>query len=219
MFWIQTVTDTELTTVFCHTAFIQPNKIVLIWRIFLRQICVIFLFLVQIRKRILIVEIQKVLHHVSRCGTYGGTLIEVIVSSYYALDTWKSGQKLSSQVFIFPLQIVKKNKKLAQKKYTFPQSNLNLLKLTCSNYVYKHIIANYDYSSYLLQAIMNFRRKSTIGWSVGNILLDLTGGVLNFCQMGVQSIDQRKLHLSYSHGFVLHQTVFLTEQIVMQILW
>jgi cystinosin len=66
---------------------------------------------------------------------------------------------------------------------------------------------------------MNFRRKSTIGWSVGNILLDLTGGVLNFCQMGVQSIDQRKLHLSYSHGFVLHQTVFLTEQIVMQILW
>jgi hypothetical protein len=44
---------------------------------------------------------------------------------------------------------------------------------------------------------MNFRRKSTIGWSVGNILLDLTGGVLNFCQMGVQSIDQRKLHLSF----------------------
>ena len=40
---------------------------------------------------------------------------------------------------------------------------------------------------------MNFRRKSTIGWSIGNILLDLTGGVLNFGQMGVQSIDQRKI--------------------------
>jgi cystinosin len=39
---------------------------------------------------------------------------------------------------------------------------------------------------------MNFKRKSTIGWSIGNILLDLTGGVLNFGQMGVQSIDQRK---------------------------
>jgi len=57
---------------------------------------------------------------------------------------------------------------------------------------------------------MNFRRKSTIGWSVGNILLDLTGGVLNFCQMGVQSIDQRKLHLSFdfTSWFVLHYYCF-----------
>lgn len=37
---------------------------------------------------------------------------------------------------------------------------------------------------------MNFQRKSTVGWSIGNILLDLLGGVLNFGQMGVQSIDQ-----------------------------
>uniref|UniRef100_K4AAW1 Cystinosin homolog n=2 Tax=Setaria italica TaxID=4555 RepID=K4AAW1_SETIT len=46
---------------------------------------------------------------------------------------------------------------------------------------------------YIPQAIMNFRRKSTIGWSIGNILLDLTGGVLNFGQMGVQSIDQHTM--------------------------
>lgn len=51
-----------------------------------------------------------------------------------------------------------------------------------------------DSVSYLPKAVMNFRRKSTIGWSIGNILLDLTGGVLNFGQLGVQSIDQRKLH-------------------------
>lgn len=37
---------------------------------------------------------------------------------------------------------------------------------------------------------MNFQRKSTVGWSIGNILLDLTGGLLSFCQMGVQSLDQ-----------------------------
>lgn len=43
---------------------------------------------------------------------------------------------------------------------------------------------------YIPQAIMNFRRKSTVGWSIGNILLDLSGGILNFAQMGVQSIDQ-----------------------------
>ncbi|THU66755.1 hypothetical protein C4D60_Mb05t17550 [Musa balbisiana] len=46
---------------------------------------------------------------------------------------------------------------------------------------------------YIPQAFMNFQRKSTVGWSIGNILLDLLGGVLNFGQMGVQSIDQETL--------------------------
>ncbi|KAF6157560.1 hypothetical protein GIB67_004498 [Kingdonia uniflora] len=43
---------------------------------------------------------------------------------------------------------------------------------------------------YIPQAFMNFRRKSTEGWSIGNILLDLTGGVTNYAQMAMQSIDQ-----------------------------
>lgn len=43
---------------------------------------------------------------------------------------------------------------------------------------------------YIPQAILNFTRKSTIGWSIGNILLDLLGGVTNYGQMAVQSIDQ-----------------------------
>ena len=30
---------------------------------------------------------------------------------------------------------------------------------------------------------MNYRRKSTTGWSIGNILLDFTGGVLSMLQM------------------------------------
>ncbi|XP_006852119.2 cystinosin homolog [Amborella trichopoda] len=46
---------------------------------------------------------------------------------------------------------------------------------------------------YIPQAIMNFARKSTEGWSIGNILLDLSGGITNFAQMGIQSIDQRTL--------------------------
>lgn len=37
---------------------------------------------------------------------------------------------------------------------------------------------------------MNFRRKSTIGFSIGNILLDLLGGLTNYGQMAIQSIDQ-----------------------------
>ncbi|XP_020527561.1 cystinosin homolog isoform X2 [Amborella trichopoda] len=46
---------------------------------------------------------------------------------------------------------------------------------------------------YIPQVIMNFRRKSTEGWSIGNILLDLLGGITNFGQMSIQSIDQRIL--------------------------
>lgn len=30
---------------------------------------------------------------------------------------------------------------------------------------------------------MNYRRKSTTGWSIGNILLDFTGGMLSMLQM------------------------------------
>lgn len=40
---------------------------------------------------------------------------------------------------------------------------------------------------------MNFRRKSTEGWSIGNILLDLLGAMTNYAQMTVQSIDQGSL--------------------------
>lgn len=36
---------------------------------------------------------------------------------------------------------------------------------------------------YIPQVIMNYRRKSTVGWSIGNILLDFTGGALSILQM------------------------------------
>jgi len=36
---------------------------------------------------------------------------------------------------------------------------------------------------YVPQAVMNYRRKSTVGWSIGNILLDFTGGMLSMVQM------------------------------------
>ncbi|KAJ8767699.1 hypothetical protein K2173_020639 [Erythroxylum novogranatense] len=43
---------------------------------------------------------------------------------------------------------------------------------------------------YIPQAVMNFKRKSTDGFSIGNILLDFLGGLTNYAQMAVQSIDQ-----------------------------
>lgn len=36
---------------------------------------------------------------------------------------------------------------------------------------------------YIPQALLNFKRKSTLGWSIGNILLDFTGGTLSMLQM------------------------------------
>lgn len=36
---------------------------------------------------------------------------------------------------------------------------------------------------YIPQAFMNYRRKSTSGWSIGNVLLDFTGGWLSIMQM------------------------------------
>ncbi|XP_016649530.1 PREDICTED: cystinosin homolog [Prunus mume] len=41
---------------------------------------------------------------------------------------------------------------------------------------------------YIPQAVMNFLRKSTDGFSIGNILLDFSGGVANYAQVAVQSI-------------------------------
>lgn len=40
-----------------------------------------------------------------------------------------------------------------------------------------------------LQAYMNYKRQSTEGWSIGNVLLDLTGGVLSIVQMILQSYN------------------------------
>ncbi|KAH8382982.1 hypothetical protein KR009_006142, partial [Drosophila setifemur] len=40
---------------------------------------------------------------------------------------------------------------------------------------------------YVPQALMNYRRKSTSGWSIGNILLDFSGGTLSMLQMIVNA--------------------------------
>jgi len=42
---------------------------------------------------------------------------------------------------------------------------------------------------YIPQAFMNFKRQSTVGWSIGNVLLDFSGGVLSFLQMFIVAFD------------------------------
>ncbi|KAI5748873.1 hypothetical protein M8J76_002791 [Diaphorina citri] len=42
---------------------------------------------------------------------------------------------------------------------------------------------------YIPQAYMNFQRKSTSGWSIGNVLLDFTGGMFSILQMVILAIN------------------------------
>ncbi|KAI6184376.1 Cystinosin [Aphelenchoides bicaudatus] len=44
-------------------------------------------------------------------------------------------------------------------------------------------------SKYTPQVLLNYRRKSTVGWSIGNILLDFTGGSMEIVQMVLQGAN------------------------------
>jgi len=60
-----------------------------------------------------------------------------------------------------------------------------LQKITWLTYLYyfSYIKIGVTLIKYIPQAWMNYRRKSTVGWSIGNILLDFTGGSLSILQM------------------------------------
>eukprot|EP00818_Percolomonas_sp_WS_P000003 CAMPEP_0117448914 /NCGR_PEP_ID=MMETSP0759-20121206/7658_1 /TAXON_ID=63605 /ORGANISM="Percolomonas cosmopolitus, Strain WS" /LENGTH=121 /DNA_ID=CAMNT_0005241339 /DNA_START=356 /DNA_END=721 /DNA_ORIENTATION=- len=46
-----------------------------------------------------------------------------------------------------------------------------------------------SFIKYVPQGYMNWKRKCTVGWSIGNILLDFTGGTLSIGQMFIESIN------------------------------
>lgn len=51
-----------------------------------------------------------------------------------------------------------------------------------------------SFLKYLPQLYWNYQRKSTKGWSIANIILDLTGGLLSFGQMALEAIfDKEKV--------------------------
>jgi len=41
---------------------------------------------------------------------------------------------------------------------------------------------------------MNYKRKSTSGWSIGNIFLDFTGGLLSILQMVINAYNYSKYY-------------------------
>jgi cystinosin len=42
---------------------------------------------------------------------------------------------------------------------------------------------------YIPQVLMNYQRKSTVGWNVWNVLLDCTGGILSLIQLVIDALD------------------------------
>ncbi|KAI9294186.1 PQ-loop-domain-containing protein [Neoconidiobolus thromboides FSU 785] len=54
-------------------------------------------------------------------------------------------------------------------------------------YVFSFIKLILSLVKYIPQAYLNYKRKSTIGWSIHNILLDFTGGLFSIAQLLIDS--------------------------------
>ncbi|XP_054452860.1 cystinosin [Anoplopoma fimbria] len=50
---------------------------------------------------------------------------------------------------------------------------------------------------YVPQAYMNYKKQSTEGWSIGNVLLDFTGGILSILQMILESYNNDQWSLMF----------------------
>ncbi|KAL7671751.1 hypothetical protein ACOME3_006654 [Neoechinorhynchus agilis] len=52
---------------------------------------------------------------------------------------------------------------------------------------------------YVPQAYFNFKRKSTVGWSIGNILLDITGSVLSPLQQALMAYNFNSIDIIFGN--------------------
>lgn len=63
----------------------------------------------------------------------------------------------------------------------------------CKSWMYLvkvHASGNLPLSTALIsKAYSNYKRQSTIGWSIGNVLLDITGGLLSFAQQFIDAFN------------------------------
>ncbi|KAG7228974.1 hypothetical protein INR49_008752 [Caranx melampygus] len=79
-------------------------------------------------------------------------------------------------------------------------------------YYFSYIKLAVTLIKYVPQAYMNYRRQSTEGWSIGNVLLDFTGGILSILQMVLQSYNNDEWRLIFGDptkfGLGLFSVVF-----------
>lgn len=59
-------------------------------------------------------------------------------------------------------------------------------------YVFSYVKLAITLIKYIPQGYFNYQRKSTVGWSIGNIFLDFTGGLLSMFQMSLLAYNYSK---------------------------
>ena len=57
---------------------------------------------------------------------------------------------------------------------------------------------------YVPQAYLNWRRQSTVGWSIINILLDFTGGSLSFTQQFIDAYNRQDGSVIWGQSHISH---------------
>jgi cystinosin len=76
---------------------------------------------------------------------------------------------------------------------------------------------------YTPQVIVNYRNRSTKGWSIGQILLDFTGGILSISQLAIDSYLQRDwsgitgnpVKLALGNVSIVYDLIFMTQHYVL----
>ena len=68
---------------------------------------------------------------------------------------------------------------------------------------------------YMPQVYLNWKRKSTVGWSLANVLLDFTGGFFSFVQQGLDNWNQSKKFVDFGSGDGFNIVKFLLSVIAM----
>jgi len=114
-------------------------------------------------------------------GLHG--FIATFVTIYQCLIFERSNQRVSNFTSLLIILIV------LFLILTTILTSIGSINLLNSIYFYSYVKLFVSSIKYFPQVLMNYRRKSTEGWSIGNILLDFTGGILSFSQMILLAIN------------------------------
>ncbi|RIA83107.1 PQ loop repeat-domain-containing protein [Glomus cerebriforme] len=90
-------------------------------------------------------------------------------------------------------------------------------------YFLSYIKLCFSFIKYVPQAYLNFKRKSTVGWSIHNILLDFTGGILSIFQLVLDAYLQDNwngilgYYIKFGLGFVSlsFDLLFITQHYIL----
>jgi cystinosin len=90
-------------------------------------------------------------------------------------------------------------------------------------YIFSYIKLVITVVKYVPQAWMNYKRQSTLGWNINQILLDLTGGVLSLVQLIMDSslqsdwsgITGNPVKLFLGNITIISDLIFITQHYIL----